>query len=255
VLVDSHCHIDFDCFDSDRAKILSRCREFGISHLIVPSVGRSHWDKTIRICSQYRQLLPALGMHPYNIEQHQLSDIDVLNEAVRKHSPIAIGEIGLDFYLASLDKDKQQQIFLAQLEIAQKHQLPVIIHARKAHQQIIECLRRIKTVGGIIHAFNGSLEQAREYIKLNFKLGFGGAFTNPKANKLRKLAVELPLTSIVLETDAPDMLPHFVSASPNSPEYLPQIFEGLVELRNEDKERLEMQIFSNCADLFPDIKQ
>jgi len=253
VLVDTHCHLDFEVFDADRVDILSACQKANITNIIIPSTTSEQWNKTLSICSEHHQLLPALGLHPYFIAQHNLQDLCVLEQKATENRLVAIGEIGLDFYLPRLDRNKQQQFFEAQLFLAKKLSLPVIIHARKAHQQVIESLRRIKPKYGIIHAFNGSLQQAHEYIKLDFKLGFGGAFTNPRAHKLRALVTQLPISSMVLETDAPDMTPNFASNKRNSPENLPQIFQSFISLRDEQADYLEQQLYKNSIDIFPEI--
>lgn len=253
MLIDTHCHLDFEIFDADRAEILSACRDLNISQIVVPSITRNAWDKTLEVCSRHAELYPAIGLHPYFLPQHREQDIEALEQYCLRRRPIAVGEIGLDFYLPKLDREHQTKLFSAQLEVAQRMQLPVIIHARKSHHQVLEILRGTIPLTGIVHAFNGSLQQANEYIKLGFKLGFGGAFTHHNAKKLRNLAQNVPLSAIVLETDAPDMRPSFAEEHHNSPINLAQILTTLSELRDENRQYLEEQIFKNSCQIFPEL--
>jgi TatD DNase family protein len=158
-------------------------------------------------------------------------DLTVLREMIVLHNPVAIGEIGLDFFVPDYDRERQEFYFYEQLKIAREFDLPVLLHIRRAQDTVLKFLRLAKVKGGIAHAFNGSRQQAEEFIKLGFKLGFGGAMTYDRATRLRELAATLPLDSIVLETDAPDIPPAFIGKTRNSPEYLPRIAETLSELR------------------------
>jgi len=255
LFIDTHCHLDFEVFDRNRSRILSACQQLGISHLVVPSTTAGAWDKTLETCAETKQLLPALGLHPYFLAQHLPGHIERLEQYSHQNKLAAIGEIGLDFFRPDLEPEKQQQLFVLQTQLAKKLDLPILIHARKSHDQILAVLRRVKPIGGIIHAFNGSLQQAKEYIKLSFKLGFGGAFTYPRAKKLRFLVANLPLSCMVLETDAPDMLPSFAATQPNSPENLVKIFDLLVTLREEDEELIKQQLYTNSVQVFPELGQ
>jgi len=236
-LIDSHCHIDFAEFDHDREKVLSRAASLGIKKIYVPAVAQSSWHRTVDVCSRHNankekpELLYALGLHPMFIEQHQPQHLTELDGLIAEHLPIAIGEIGLDFYTKNQDKEKQLAFFSKQLIIANRHHLPVIIHNRKAHDECLQLLTEHKVQGGIIHAFNGSIQQAKKYIDLGFALGFGGMLTYERSNKLRALARELPIESIVLETDAPDMTVAQHRGERNSPEYLPLVLEALSEIK------------------------
>lgn len=179
------------------------------------------------------------------IEQHQPQHLLELDQLVNKTKPCAIGEVGLDFYLSKTtssnisaqthDPEKQITYFAKQIIIAKRHDLPLIIHCRKAHDDCIKLLRQHSPKGGIIHAFNGSIQQAHKYIELGFILGFGGMLTYPRSSKLRALASNLPLDSIALETDAPDMTVMQHRGQRNSPAYLPLVADALAELRNIDK--------------------
>lgn len=249
-LFDTHCHLDVEAFAADRKAVLARARAGGVSRLVIPGIDTAGWQRLVDLCREEPGLYPALGLHPVYLEQHRSEDIDALDEWVTKHQPIAIGEIGLDFYIKELDRERQQQLFEAQLVIARKANLPVLLHVRKAHDQVLATLRRLKIRSGIAHAFSGSLQQAEQYIELGFKLGFGGMLTYERSSKLRRLAKTLPLSAIVLETDAPDMSPAAHHGERNSPEYLPEVLATLAEIRGESPETVAEMTTANANELF-----
>ena len=245
-LIDSHCHIDVAEFDADRAAVLARCRQLGVTRMVVPAVDVRGWPGLIALCRSEAGLYPALGLHPIYLQQHDDDAIQQLEQQLAiTPETVAIGEIGLDYFVADLDRQQQQQLFEAQLAIARDAGLPVLLHIRKAYDQVLVTLRRARVKGGIAHAFNGSLEQARQFIELGFKLGFGGTLTYERANNIRRLARELPLTAIVLETDAPDMSGVAHRGQRNSPEYLPEYLQTLATLRGEDAASVAMQTTLN----------
>jgi len=223
-LIDTHCHLDFSIFDNDRPAIIQACRDADIHSIIVPGVCRKNWQRILSLCEQETMLYPALGLHPCFINEHDKTDLEQLNQLCSANkSLIAIGEIGLDYFIKEADKKNQFFYFSEQLAIAAHYKLPVLIHARKSHNDILNTLREYPSLRGIIHAYSGSYEQAKEYLKRGFKLGFGGAFTYPKATRLRSLLPRLPVDAWVLETDAPDMSPVNHQGEKNSPQYLPEI--------------------------------
>ena len=248
-IIDTHCHLDVTDFDTDRNDVLDSCRTIGITKIIVPAIQSRTWPKVLELCRNETGLYPALGLHPVFIEQHQVDDVNKLEQLVEQTSPVAIGEIGLDFYLKDLDKNKQLELFEQQLRIAQKHNLPVILHVRKAHDQVLALLTKIKVKGGFCHAFNGSLQQAEKYISLGFKLGFGGTLTYENSTKIHNLAKLLPLKSIVLETDAPDMVVESHRGERNSPEYIMESLNALAKIRNEDVSVIAEQTSKNAHDI------
>ena len=250
MLVDTHCHIDFDEFNHDRSTVLERAQSLGVSDIIVPSVAKSSWFKTIQVCDQFSQLHLALGLHPIFIDQHQPQDLLELNRLINRHNPVAVGEIGLDFYNKSSDKDKQTAFFSKQLIIAKQHDLPVIIHNRKAHDECLSALKRLKLKGGIIHAFNGSMQQAEMYIELGFLLGFGGMLTYQRSRKSRSLVKQIPIKHLVLETDAPDMSVEQHRGERNSPEYLPLILDSVSHLTGRSKKDLAVTLNENFKRMF-----
>ena len=233
-IIDTHCHLDLPAFDQDRQQVLDRARAAGVSDLVIPSVLSSGWDRITTYCNADTGLHYALGLHPVFLEQHSDEDLDSLALALSINSPVAVGEIGLDYLRKELDRHRQEYLFTAQLELARAEDLPVILHVRKAHDQVLSLLEKIAVTGGIVHAFNGSTQQAKRYIDLGFKLGFGGMLTYARSTRLRRLARELPLDSLVLETDSPDLTVSQHRGERNSPEYLPHCLQALAEARGED---------------------
>ena len=246
MLIDTHCHLDVAAFDSDRPEVLARARTAGVAGIVVPGIDAQGWAGLLDICSAEPDLYPALGLHPVFVERHSSADLDALARLVADASPVAVGEIGLDFFLRELDRDRQIALFDAQLSIARDAGLPVLLHVRKAHDQALAMLRRAQVVGGIAHAFNGSLQQAQRYLDLGFKFGFGGMLTFERSNKLRALARDLPLYAIVLETDAPDLTVASHRGERNSPEYLPEVVAALAEIRDEGVPELARRTTQNA---------
>lgn len=245
-LIDTHCHLDDIQFEPDREQVLARCAREGIRRIVVPGVEAAGWDNLINLCHSHAGLYPALGMHPMYLDCHRPEHLDQLLQQVEEYRPVAIGEIGLDFYIDGPDEENQEELFYSQLDIARQTQLPVLIHCRKAHDRILKALREKQVCGGIAHAFNGSQQQAHQYIDLDFKLGFGGTLTYARSSKLRKLAASLPLDAIVLETDAPDMTVASHRGERNSPEYLPECLAALADIRDDDPAFLAWQTTANA---------
>ena len=249
-LIDSHCHLDFSHFDDDRDAVIERCIQLGLTRIIVPGVSRERWPALIACCDQSPLLSPALGLHPMFMQHHKNTDIEALELALQQHQPIAVGEIGLDFFVPGHDKKAQTALFAAQIELAEQFNLPVILHVRKAHDEVLKILRQSSVPGGIVHAFNGSMQQAEHYMKQGFFFGVGGALTYPRAQKLQSLFSELPLTAIVLETDAPDMPLAGHQGERNAPTMIPQIMEKLAELRSAESKEVASVTTANCQRLF-----
>lgn len=248
-LFDSHCHLDVAEFDADRAAVLARARAAGVVQMVVPAVDAAGWPALLELCRREAGLYPALGLHPIYLNTHREADLLELRRRVAAERPVAIGEIGLDFFVKELDRARQQWLFERQLAIAEEFRLPVLLHVRKAHEPVLQTLRRFALVGGIAHAFNGSAPQAQQYIDLGFKLGFGGMLTYERSTKIRALAAALPLSALVLETDAPDMSPAAHHGERNSPEYLPQVLQALALLRGMGTPALAAQLLVNTREV------
>lgn len=245
-LVDTHCHLDDASFDADRPQVLAACAQAGVRRIVVPGVTADGWDKLLVLCRQQAGLYPALGLHPMYLDHHRAEHIPRLAEQIEQQRPVAVGEIGLDYYIDKPDRDRQESLLREQLKLARRFELPVLLHCRKAHDQLLKALREIPVRGGIAHAFNGSLQQGMQYVELGFKLGFGGMLTFERSSKLRKLARELPLEALVLETDAPDMTVASHRGERNSPAYLPECLAALAEVREEPPDYLARQTTANA---------
>lgn len=255
MLIDTHTHLDFPEFDADRAEVLDRARALGVKRQVLMGVTRGNWQRIWELADTQDDLHVAFGLHPIYLGEHQPAHLDELRTMLLAHAGhpklCAVGEIGLDYYLEDLDRDAQQALFEAQLAIAADAQLPVLLHVRRSHAAMIATLKRFRLQrAGIVHAFAGSVEEAREYLKLGFRLGLGGAPTWPQANRLRKVVPQLPLEAIVLETDAPDMAPSMHPQQRNSPEYLPDICANLAELLGISQDALAAASSRNACELF-----
>lgn len=243
-LIDTHCHFDVDDFDADRDEVAARAWAAGVDTIVIPGYVAARWPRLFDVCAVISQprLLPAPGLHPCYIRQHEPAHLERLAELLQSRPEIvAVGEIGLDYYVDEIKgpelKARQLDFFKAQLDLAMQYKKPVILHVRKAHQDVIHVLQEMNfSEGGIVHAYSGGIEEARHYAKRGFCLGIGGPLTYDQSKRLRAVASAMPLASLVLETDAPDMIPlqHRVAGvnrTRNSPEFLPSIARALAELK------------------------
>ena len=251
-IIDSHCHLDFPVFDHNREQLIAQCSQAGMKAIIVPGVVQPTWSNIQALCKDTPLLYPAYGLHPCFMEQHSQHHLPLL-DAQLEQGALAVGEIGLDIFHHSENLEQQLALFRGQLVIAQNHGLPVIIHCRKAHDVMLKTLREVSfKAGGIMHAFSGSLQQAERFIELGFKLGFGGAATYERAQKLRKILMAVPDSAIVLETDSPDIPPAFARNQPNSPYNLFRITDILAQVKGCEPAtlaRLSTQNVSQILDL------
>jgi TatD DNase family protein len=253
LLIDSHCHLDASEFDADRDVVVERARAVGVAVQVIPAVTRANFTAVEATCRRYPGCLPAWGMHPMYIEVHRPEHLAELRHQVEIWRPVAIGEIGLDRFVTGLDYATQETFYVEQLKIARDHDLPVLLHCRRANDEILKQLRRVfgksGARGGIAHAFSGSRQQAEAFLKLGFKLGFGGAFTWSRASNLRALAFELPLEAIVLETDSPDIPPAWIGRGRNEPAELARIAATLAELRGLDVATIAARTTANAREV------
>ncbi|WP_020682837.1 TatD family hydrolase [Marinobacterium rhizophilum] len=257
-LFDSHCHLDFEAFDGWRDQALLEARRVGIRQILLPGVTAQHWPRLLQLCRDqsaadtalYPQLYPALGMHPCFMAHHFPEHLALLQQRLAAREALAVGEIGLDFFIPNADRESQQALLEQQLQLARRFDLPVLLHVRKAHDQVLKMLRRLALPrGGIVHAFSGSEQQARIYMDLGFKLGFGGAISYDRATRLRHLAANLPLEALVLETDAPDMPLADWRAEPNRPQRVADVLAVMATLRAETAERIAHQTSNNAREV------
>lgn len=238
-IIDTHNHLDTHHFQDDYSEVLTRARKAGVVAQVLPGVCRDWWPNLLRLCRREKDLFAAPGLHPLYLDHHFPDHIKELQKHVESGDLVALGEIGLDYYHKNADRKAQQHLFEAQLDLADECSLPVLLHVRKAHDQVQATIRRKNfRHGGIVHAFSGSRQQAESYLKLGFNIAFGGTITYDRARKIRAVARCLPLETIVLETDAPDIPPARHRNERNSPEYLPLVLDALSEIRSEPKSRV-----------------
>ena len=236
---------------------MASCWQRGVTRILVPGTQASKWQRQLDLCLAHQScqstiLDCSLGIHPYFLDTYQEDQLKQLEKLVRDNQAtvVAIGEIGLDFAIP-VPADVQIKVFERQLALAIDFDLPVIIHHRKSHNEIIARLKRFRpSRGGVIHAFSGSQQEAETYLELGFLLGVGGTITYPRAVKTRTTLSQVPLTSLVLETDAPDMPINGRQGQRNSPEYLPEVLSHLSELRQQSKEKIRKVTSENFMRMF-----
>jgi len=281
--IDSHCHLDAPEFDLDRTAVLQNAQAQGVAWCVMPAVQAKDFLPLQKLAQELHQPY-ALGIHPLFVPQAQEQDLAFLAQCIESAlaqdangqrtdpSLVALGEIGLDFFVPALCepamREKQEFFYHAQLKIAQKFKLPVIVHVRKSADELLKGLRRFAVQGGIAHAFNGSFQQANTFIEMGFALGFGGALTFERALQLRRLATELPLSALVLETDAPDIPPHWIyktqserqssqalpSQARNEPAQLPRIGAVLAALRGVSASDIAHATLVNAQRVLPQLQ-
>lgn len=256
MLIDTHCHLAAAEFSADRDSVARAALAGGVSSIVVPAVDLASFAEVRNCCACYPGCAPAYGIHPLHVPHAAEADLDGLRNWLQRtaqglQAAVAVGEIGLDFFVAAPDVARQEHFFVEQLKIARDAGLPVLLHVRRAVDQVLKYLRRISVPGGIAHAFNGSRQQADEFIRLGFKLGFGGALTYGGSTRLRQLAATLPVDSIVLETDAPDMPPAWLAGGRNTPDQLPRINALLAELRGLDARDLAAVTSASARSVLP----
>jgi TatD DNase family protein len=249
-LIDSHCHLDDDRLDALRAEIVSAAALGGVTRMILPATSANRWEKLKQLCDQYDGLYPAYGLHPMFIEQHQSSHLRELDEWLDREPAVAVGECGLDFFVSRVDEKWQKQLFQEQLQLADNHRLPVIVHVRKAMDEVISMLRRQGRHGGVIHSFAGSEQQARQLYDLGFKLGIAATVGFERARKLRAVVAAMPEDALLLESDAPDQPGPGHRGQLNRPAYIVEHLKTLAELRQVPVEGLAAALTRNTESLF-----
>ena len=259
---DTHCHLDageFGAAGSAAGAIAARAAQAGVTRIVVPAVEVANFGTVAQLAAATPGCHYALGIHPMYVERAQESDLDHLREAITIALSdarfVAVGEIGLDFFVPALRegplREKQEHFYAEQLKIAREFKLPVLLHVRRSQDIILKYLRRISVAGGIAHAFNGSFQQAETFIGLGFRLGFGGEMTYTRSLQIRRLATELPLEAIVLETDAPDIPPAWEQPGHNTPEHLPRIGAVFAELRGLSLDEAARATTANAHAVLP----
>jgi TatD DNase family protein len=269
--IDTHCHLDAAEFDADRDAVRQSARAAGVTRCVIPAVHAAHWAEVAKLAERHGDAY-ALGIHPLYVPQAQEDDVLALDLALteRRDDPrlVAVGEIGLDFFVPELCspdmRERQWFFYTTQLKLAQKHSLPVVLHVRRSADLLLKGLRQCPVVSGIAHAFNGSTQQAQAFVDMGFALGFGGTLTYERSLQLRRLACELPLSALVLETDAPDIPPQWLYQTAeqralgavqgrNSPAELPRIAQVLADLLGLSLTDLAAATSANACRVLPKL--
>jgi len=250
VLTDSHCHLDAGEFDADRDAVIARALAAGVRRQVVPAIDAAGWPALRRLCNQHAGLYPAYGLHPMFLQAHSPEHLDLLREWIERERPVAIGECGLDFFVEGLDHQTQQLYFEGQLALAREFDLPLIVHARRAVEAVIVAVRKVGGLRGVVHSYAGSEEQARQLWDNGFMIGLGGPVTYDRAQRLRRLAAQMPLEHLLLETDAPDQPDAEHRGQRNEPARLTRVCEVIAELRDQPYEEVARVTSDNATRLF-----
>jgi TatD DNase family protein len=249
-LIDSHCHLDFPVFDSDRDQVLQRAIENNISDIVIPGTQSVYWSRIKDICNTSKHLHACYGLHPYWADIHQDEDIESLNNFIDVNKPVAIGECGLDFRKQQADKKIQLHFLEAQFAIACDRNLPVVVHAVNATETIIQTIKNFKNLHGMIHSYSGSSEQAKQLIALNFLISISGSITFDNTKKIKQVVKEIPLRSLLIETDAPDQADQNNVGKRNEPAYLINTVKAIAELKQTTINNIAEQTTANAKKLF-----
>lgn len=249
-LIDSHCHLDAAEFDRDRNAVIERAASAGVVAQVIPAVAASTFVALADLCRGRRDLFAAYGLHPMYLDQHSDHDLDVVRETLDQESAVAVGECGLDFFVAGLDPDRQRRLFDAQLKLAREFELPLILHARRAIDEVILRLRRIGGLRGVVHSFSGSSVQARQLFQLGFHLGIGGPVTYERAQRLRGFIATMPIEHLLLESDAPDQPNASARGARNEPVSIIEVAEVIAGLRGVDVATIAAATSANAIRLF-----
>ena len=249
-LIDSHVHSDDERLAPDIAAVLDAARRANVVAQVVPAVSQRLWPRLKALCDAEPDLFACYGLHPCFHDEHTDAHLEELPRWLGRERPVALGECGLDYFIAGADKAHQQRLFGAQLALAREFDLPVVVHARRAVEDVIRMVRASGHYRGLVHSFNGSFQQATRLIDLGYRLSFGGAVTYERARRLRELVGKLPLDALLLETDAPDQSDARHVGERNQPAWLVDVWRSISELRAEDESRVARATTANAIALF-----
>lgn len=249
-LIDSHCHLDVAEFAADLPETLQRAMQNGVEAFVVPAIDFASWPSLSQLAELNPQIKPAYGLHPIFLAEHQIAHLEALPDWLQRPECVAVGECGLDFFVPNLDVSQQETIFIAHIKLAKQFNKPLIIHARKATERVIQLLKQFGPVTGVIHSYSGSVEQARKLLEMGFLLGIAGPITYPRSNRIRALVQEIPLEFLLLETDSPDQPLFGEQGRRNEPSFLPRIAQAIAEAKNCSVEEVAQQTTENTMRLF-----
>ena len=249
-LIDSHVHTDDERLEHDRGALLDAARRANVVAQVVPAISQRLWPRVKSLCDAEDDVFACYGLHPCFHHEHTDAHLEELPRWLGRERPVALGECGLDYFIAGADKAHQQRLFGAQLALAREFDLPIVVHARRAVEDVIRMVRASGHYRGLVHSFNGSFQQATRLIDLGYRLSFGGAVTYERARRLRELVGKLPLDAILLETDAPDQSDARHDGARNEPAWLVDVWRSIGELRAEDAETVARATTANAIELF-----
>lgn len=249
-LVDSHVHLDDASFADDRDAVLARAHAAGVVAQVIPAVDETSWARIETLCNNHRQLYPAYGLHPMYESRHRPTHLQALPARLANPRTVAVGEIGLDFFTDDVDAESQRHYFIEQLKLAREFDLPVIVHARRALEEVTLTLRRIGGLRGVVHSFSGSEEQARQLWQLGFCIGLGGPLTYPRAQRLHRIVATMPIEFLLLESDAPDQPGATHRGERNEPAHIVEVLRSVAELRGEPEATIAAATTANARRLF-----
>lgn len=249
-LIDTHAHLDDASFDADGDAMFQRARDAGVRRWIVPAIDRGNWEAIEALCKSREGVHPAYGLHPLLTPAHRDEHLEELPAWLDREGTVAVGEIGLDFYVEGLDPQRQRDVFVRQLHIAKEHDLPVIVHARRAFEETIHTLRRLGGLRGVVHSFSGSEEQARQLFEMGFHIGIGGPVTYERANRIRRVVASMPIEWLLLETDAPDQPCAHRRGQRNEPAFMVDVLETVASLRGVSVDDVALATTRNAERLF-----
>ena len=251
--IDTHCHFDFPPFTGDEEASIQRAAAVGVNKIIIPATEADNFPRVLALAERFPPLYAAIGLHPIVVERHSDESLKQLEAAIalKPAKLVAVGEIGLDLYRENPQFERQQYLLDEQLRLAKRYDLPVILHSRRTHDKLALHLKRHNLPRtGVVHGFAGSFQQAERFVQLGYKIGVGGTISYPRASKTRDVMAQLPLSSLVLETDAPDMPLNGYQGQPNRPERVAEVFTHLCSLRHESPEEIATALLENTHALF-----
>ncbi|WP_270502111.1 metal-dependent hydrolase [Kluyvera ascorbata] len=251
--IDTHCHFDFPPFTGDEEASIQRAAAVGVNKIIIPATEADNFPRVLALAERFPPLYAAVGLHPIVVERHNDESLAQLEAAIalKPAKLVAVGEIGLDLYRENPQFERQQSLLDEQLRLAKRYDLPVILHSRRTHDKLALHLKRHNLPRtGVVHGFAGSFQQAERFVQLGYKIGVGGTISYPRASKTRDVMAQLPLSSLVLETDAPDMPLNGYQGQPNRPERVAEVFTHLCSLRHESPEEIATALLENTHALF-----